>query len=224
VRVVIADDSVLFREGLAGLLRARGLEIVAQVGDAEQLLAAVGATEPDLAVVDIRMPPTHTNEGLLAALELRSRYRGIGVLVLSHHVESSHAARLLADDPRGVGYLLKDRVTDLDEFVSALRRVGAGGSAIDPDVVVALLSRRRQYDRLAALTHREREVLALMAEGRSNPAICDRLFLTTKTVETHVSRIFAKLGLPPAATDHRRVLAVITYLRAGQPPGLPAGC
>jgi len=214
VRVVVAEDSVLFREGLVGLLEARGLEVSAQVGDAEQLLAAVGELSPDLAIVDIRMPPTHTNEGLLAALELRSRHPGVAVLVLSHHVGSNDAARLLADNPRGVGYLLKDRVTDLDEFIDALRRVGAGGSAIDPDVVASLLSRRRANDPLAALTSREREVLALMAEGRSNQAICDRLVLTTKTVETHVSRIFTKLGLSPAPTDHRRVIAVITYLRS----------
>jgi DNA-binding NarL/FixJ family response regulator len=216
VRVVIADDSVLFREGLVGLLTAREVEVVGQVGDAERLLEAVRAHRPDLAVVDIRMPPTHTNEGLLAAMDLRERGHRTGVLVLSHHVESVHAARLLADDPRGVGYLLKDRVSDVDEFIDALRRVAAGGSVIDPEVVSRMLNRRRQRDPLAALTPREREVLALMAEGRSNPAICQRLFLTPKTVETHVSRIFAKLGLPPDASDHRRVLAVITYLRTGE--------
>jgi DNA-binding NarL/FixJ family response regulator len=214
MRIVIADDSVLFREGLVGLLRARGLEVVGQVGDAEQLVTAVDALGPDLAVVDIRMPPTHTNEGLLAALDLRARHPEVGVLVLSHHVESVHAARLLADNPRGVGYLLKDRVSDVDEFVDALLRVGGSGSAIDPEVVSGLLRRRREHDPLAGLTAREREVLALMAEGRSNPAICQRLFLTAKTVETHVSRIFTKLGLPPDAADHRRVLAVIAYLRS----------
>jgi DNA-binding NarL/FixJ family response regulator len=205
VRVVVADDSVLFREGLVGLLRARGLPVVAQVGDAAALLAAVDELRPDLALVDIRMPPSHTNENLLAALELRSRHPQIGLVVLSHHVESVHAARLLADHPRGVGYLLKDRVSDLDEFVESLRRAAARGSVVDPDAVVSLLRRRRTGDPLAVLTAREREVLALMAEGRSNQAICDRLFLTAKTVETHASRIFTKLGLPQLPGDHRRV-------------------
>jgi DNA-binding NarL/FixJ family response regulator len=214
VRVVVADDSVLFREGLVGLLEARGLQVIAQVSDAYQLLEAVGALRPGLALVDIRMPPTHTNEGLLAALDLRARYPDVGVLVLSHHVESTHATQLLADNPRGVGYLLKDRVTDVDEFIDVLRRVGAGECVIDPEVVATLLNRLRANDPLAALTAREHEVLALMAEGRSNQAISDRLFLTVKTVETHVARIFVKLGLPPAPTDHRRVLAVITYLRS----------
>jgi DNA-binding NarL/FixJ family response regulator len=213
VRVVVADDSLLFREGLVGLLEARGLEVVAQVGYADELLDAVDALLPELVVVDIRMPPTHTNEGLLAALELRSRHPHVGVLVLSHHVESTYAAQLLADNPRGVGYLLKDRVTDLDEFVDALRRVGTGASVIDPEIVARLLARQRTNDLLATLTSRERQVLALMAEGRSNQAISDLLFLTAKTVETHVARIFAKLGLVPAPSDHRRVLAAITYLR-----------
>jgi DNA-binding NarL/FixJ family response regulator len=214
VRVVVADDSVLFREGLAGLLEARGLEVIAQVGDADQLIEAVGGLRPSLALVDIRMPPTHTNEGLLAAMELRARHPDVSVLVLSHHVESTHAAHLLADNPRGVGYLLKDRVTDVDEFIDVLRRVGAGGCVIDPEVVATLLNRMRANDPLSVLTPREREVLALMAEGRSNQAISDRLCLTAKTVETHVARIFTKLGLPPAPSDHRRVLAVITYLRS----------
>jgi DNA-binding NarL/FixJ family response regulator len=213
MRVVVADDSVLFREGLVRVLQAAGVQVVAQVGDGAALVAAVDTHRPDAAVVDIRMPPTHTNEGLVAALDLRASHPEVGVLVLSHHVESTHAARLLADDPRGVGYLLKDRVSDVDDFVEALRRIAAGGSVIDPEVVGRLLSRRREHDRLAALTAREREVLALMAEGRSNPAICQRLFLTAKTVETHVSRIFTKLDLPPDAADHRRVLAVIAYLR-----------
>jgi len=219
VRIVVADDSVLFREGLVRLLEARGLEVVAQAGDADQLIKAVDALVPDLALVDIRMPPSHTNEGLLAALELRSRYPDIGMLVLSHHVESTHAVHLLADNLRGVGYLLKDRVTDLDEFIDTLRHIDIGGSVVDPDVVTALLNRQRVNDPLARLTCRERDVLALMAEGRSNQAISDLLFLTTKTVETHIARIFTKLGLPPVRSDHRRVLAVITYLRA---PGGPA--
>ena len=213
MRVVIADDSMLFREGLARLLEAREVEVVAQVADADQLAKAVDALHPELAIVDIRMPPTHTNEGLLAALNLRRNHPDVSVLVLSHHVESTHAAQLLTENPRGVGYLLKDRVTDLDDFVDALKRVAAGGSAIDPDVVASLLARQRTNDPLAALTPREREVLALMTEGRSNPAIGGRLFLTPKTVETHVARIFTKLGLPPTSSDHRRVLAVITYLR-----------
>lgn len=215
MRVLIADDSMLFREGLVHLLQAKGVEVVAQVGDAGELVEAVNALNPDLAIVDIRMPPTHTNEGLLAALQLRRSHPNLGVLVLSHHVESTHAARLLSENPRGVGYLLKDRVTDLDDFVDVLRRIAAGGSAIDPDIVASLLRRERTNDPLAALTPREREVLALMAEGLSNPAISGRLFLTPKTVETHVARIFSKLGLPPATSDHRRVLAVITYLRRG---------
>jgi DNA-binding NarL/FixJ family response regulator len=214
MRVLIADDSVLFREGLVGLLKARGLAVVGQVGDAPHLLAAVDECRPDLAVVDIRMPPTHTNEGMVAALDLRARHPEVGVLVLSHHVESVHATRLLAEDPRGVGYLLKDRVSDVDEFVEALRRVATGGSVVDAEVVSSLLRRRRAPDPLAALTAREREVLAMMAEGHSNPAICQRLFLTAKTVETHVSRIFTKLGLPPDAAGHRRVLAVLAYLRS----------
>jgi len=213
MRVVIADDSMLFREGLARLLEAREVEVVAQVADADQLAEAVDALHPELAIVDIRMPPTHTNEGLLAALNLRRNHPDVSVLVLSHHVESTHAAQLLTENPRGVGYLLKDRVTDLADFVDALKRVAAGGSAIDPDVVASLLARQRTNDPLAALTPREREVLSLMAEGRSNPAIGGRLFLTPKTVETHVARIFTKLGLPPTSSDHRRVLAVITYLR-----------
>jgi DNA-binding NarL/FixJ family response regulator len=214
VRVVIADDSMLFREGLVRLLEARGVQVVGQASTANQLAEAVDTIRPDLAIVDIRMPPTHTNEGLLAALELRLRHPQISVLLLSHHVESTHAAQLLTDNPRGVGYLLKDRVTDMEDFIDALRRVAAGGSAIDPEVIAGLLSRQRANDPLAGLTPREREVLALMAEGRSNPAISGRLFLTSKTVETHVARIFIKLGLPPATSDHRRVLAVITYLRA----------
>jgi DNA-binding NarL/FixJ family response regulator len=224
MRVVVAEDSVLFREGLVRLIEAAGMQVVAQVGDAARLLRAVQDDPPDLVVVDIRMPPTNTNDGLLAALELRATCPDLGVLVLSHHVETAHAARLLADNPRGVGYLLKDRVADLDEFVDALRRVGNGGSVIDPDIVAALIGRRREHDPLAALTSREREVIALMAEGLSNRAIGERLVLTRKTVETHVSRIFVKLGLPLAPSDHRRVLAVITYLRSPESPGrrLPA--
>ncbi len=213
VRIVIAEDAVLFREGLVRLIEATGITVAAHVGDGTALVNAVKTLDPDVAVVDIRMPPTHTNEGLLAAHELRANHPDVGVLLLSQHVETVHAARLLADNPRGVGYLLKDRVADVDEFVDALRRVGSGGSAIDPEIVATLIGRRRDPDPLANLTSRERDVLALMAEGRSNQAIGERLILTLKTVETHVSRIFTKLGLQPDAGDHRRVLAVITYLR-----------
>lgn len=215
MRVVVADDSVLFREGLVRLLGDSGLEVVAQAGDPAELDAAVETERPDVAIVDIRMPPTFTDEGLVAAIDLRTRCPQLGVLVLSHHVETHHAVRLLADRPAGVGYLLKDRVTDLDDFVEAVERVGSQGSVIDPQVVGALLGRRRQQDHLANLTPREREVLALMAEGRTNQAICDRLFLGARTVESHVASIFTKLGLLPAPNDHRRVLAVVTYLRAG---------
>jgi DNA-binding NarL/FixJ family response regulator len=214
MRVVIADDSLLFREGLAGLLNSAGFEVVAQAGDTDGLAAAVAAHNPDVAIVDIRMPPSHTNEGLVAANELRARHPDLGILVLSHHVGSHQAVALLADNPTGIGYLLKDRVTNLVDFVDAVRRVGSGGSVVDPEVVAALLGRRRHHDRLDQLTNREREVLALMAEGLTNHAICDRLTLGGKTVESHVAHIFLKLGLLPAADEHRRVLAVLTYLRA----------
>lgn len=214
MRIVVADDAVLFREGLARLLDSGGLEVVALAGDATQLDAAVEATRPDVAIVDIRMPPTHTDEGLVAAIDLRARHPELGVLVLSHHVETHHAVRLLADHPGGVGYLLKDRVTDLAAFVDAVVRVGSAQSVIDAEVVRALLARRRREDQLAALTPREREVLALMAEGRTNQAIGERLFLGARTVESHVASIFTKLGLLPAPDDHRRVLAVVTFLRA----------
>jgi DNA-binding NarL/FixJ family response regulator len=214
VRVVLADDSLLLREGVARLLEEAGLEVVAQSGDAEDLLRKVGAHKPDVAVVDVRMPPTHTDEGLRAAAEIRERFPAVGVLVLSQYIEEAYAMELLSSDASGVGYLLKDRVADLDRFVDAVRRVGEGGSALDPEVVSRLLGRRREADPLAEISPREREVLQLMAEGRSNHAIANELVVTERAVEKHVTSIFTKLNLPPTADDHRRVLAVLTYLRA----------
>jgi len=214
VRVVLADDAVLLREGVARVLTDAGFEVAGQAGDASRLLALVRTEQPDVAVVDIRMPPTHTNEGLVAALEIRSSDPGVGVLVLSQYVEASHAMQLLGDGGGGVGYLLKDRVADVTEFVDAVRRVGSGGSAIDPEGVAVLLGRRRAGDPLAALTDREREVLALMAEGYSNQGICRRLFLSPKTVETHIGAVFHKLDLRPTDDEHRRVMAVLTHVRS----------
>jgi len=214
MRVVLADDSLLLREGIARLLQDAGMEVVAQAGDGEDLLRKVGAHRPDLAIVDVRMPPTHTDEGLRAAAEIRERFAGVGVLVLSQYIEESYAMELLSDNAEGVGYLLKDRVADIDRFIDAVRRVGEGGSALDPEVVARLLGRRRQEDPLAEVSPRERDVLELMAEGRSNRAIAQALFVTERAVEKHVTSIFAKLSLPPTAVDHRRVLAVLTYLRA----------
>jgi DNA-binding NarL/FixJ family response regulator len=214
LRVVLADDSVLLREGLVRLLTEAGFDVVGQCGTAEDLLAMVRATRPDVAVVDIRMPPTHSNEGLVAADAIRAEYNGrVAVLVLSQYVETEFALRLVTDGGGGVGYLLKDRVADVREFAESLRRVARGGSVIDPEVVALLVNRRRARGPLDDLTDREREVLALMAEGRSNQAICDRLFVTPKTVETHIASIFSKLELLPAPDDHRRVLAVLAYLR-----------
>jgi len=214
LRVVLADDSVLLREGLVRLLTESGFDVVGQCGTAEDLLAMVRATRPDVAVVDIRMPPTHSNEGLVAADAIRAEYNGrVAVLVLSQYVETEFALRLVTDGGGGVGYLLKDRVADVREFAESLRRVARGGSVIDPEVVALLVNRRRARGPLDDLTDREREVLALMAEGRSNQAICDRLFVTPKTVETHIASIFSKLELLPAPDDHRRVLAVLAYLR-----------
>ena len=214
MRVVLADDSLLLREGVARLLEDAGLEVVAQAGDGEDLLRKVGAHKPDVAIVDVRMPPTHTDEGLRAAAEIQERFPGVGVLVLSQYVERTYAAELLSDGRGGVGYLLKDRVADLERFVDAVRRVGEGGSALDPEVVSRLLGRRRREDPLSELSPREKEVLGLMAEGRSNHAIAAQLVVTERAVEKHVTSIFNKLSLPPAQEDHRRVLAVLTYLRA----------
>ena len=211
MRVVIAEDSVLLREGLARLLDEAGFDVVEAVPDGEQLLRAVAEHTPDVVVADVRMPPTHTDEGLRAALVIRTRWPAVAVLVLSQYVEERYATELLAGDTEGVGYLLKDRVADVDEFVAALRRVGDGGAALDPEVVSQLLLRGRRRP-LDALTPREQEVLRLMAEGRSNGAIAAALVVTDGAVEKHVSSIFTKLGLAPADTDHRRVLAVLSYL------------
>ena len=214
MRIVVAEDSVLLREGIVRLLEEAGFEVVGQAGDADDLLRKVSAHKPDVAVVDIRMPPTGTDDGLRAALEIRRRLPGTGVLVLSAYVEEGYALELVGDRADGTGYLLKDRVADVERFVDAVRRVGEGGSVLDPEVVATLLGRRRRGDPLAELTEREREVLALMAEGRSNQAIAEQLVVTERAVEKHVTSIFSKLDLAPAPEDHRRVLAVLTFLRA----------
>ena len=214
LRIVLADDSVLLREGMARLLVEAGFDVVAQAGDADQLLQAIREHRPDVAIVDIRMPPTHTDEGLQAAEAIRAEHgTDVGILVLSQYVETTFALRLVADGAGGVGYLLKDRVEDLEDFADAVRRIAKGGSVIDPQVVAQLVGRRRAKVPLDDLTEREREVLALMAEGRSNQAICDHLFLAPKTVEAHIANIFSKLELLPAPDDHRRVLAVLAFLR-----------
>jgi DNA-binding NarL/FixJ family response regulator len=212
MRVVIAEDAAMFREGLARLLDERGHQVCAAVGDGDALLEAVAAHHPDVAVVDVRMPPTYTDEGLRAALELRRDHPGTGVLVFSQYVETRYAARLLEGNASGVGYLLKDRVADVAEFADALARVAAGGTALDPEVVSQLLGAGRHAHGLSALTRREREVLALMAEGRSNAGIAGALVVSAGVVEKHVASIFGKLGLAPAEGDNRRVLAVLRYL------------
>jgi DNA-binding NarL/FixJ family response regulator/class 3 adenylate cyclase len=212
-RVAIADDSVLLREGIVRLLEEVGFEVVGQSGTADDLIRHVAMHKPDVAIVDIRMPPTHTDEGLRAAREVRERFPDTGVLVLSQYVEAGYALDLLADSAEGVGYLLKDRVSDIEQFAGAVSRVADGGSALDPEVVSRLLGRRREHDPLAELSPREREVMELMAEGRSNQAIAERLFVTLRAVEKHVTSIFTKLGLPASSDDHRRVLAVLAFLR-----------
>jgi len=212
VRVVVADDSTLLREGVVRLLEEAGIEVVGQAGDAEELMRKVRAHKPDVAVVDVRMPPTHTDEGLRAAREIRAELPDTAVLVLSQYVEVAYARELLAESAEGLGYLLKDRVADVTVLTDAVRRVGAGGSALDPEVVSQMLGRRRRDDPLEELTPREREVLGLMAEGRSNAAIAAELVVTERAVEKHVTGIFSKLDLPSSGEDHRRVLAVLRFL------------
>jgi DNA-binding NarL/FixJ family response regulator len=214
VRAVIAEDSVLLREGLVRLLRESGLEVIGAFESADDLLRRVRSESPDIAIVDIRLPPTHSDEGLRAALEIRASQPSVGVLVLSQYLEVALAMTLLADSAEGVGYLLKDRVSDVRDFIDAVRRVADGGSVIDPVIVATLLSRRRSNDPLAELTPREREVLELMAEGRSNQGIADKLVITLRATEKYVSTIFGKLGLPSGGSDSRRVLAVLLYLRS----------
>ena len=214
MRIVIAEDSVLLRAGLTRLLVDAGEEVVATVGDADSLLDVVDRHTPDLAVVDVRMPPTHTDDGLRAAIAVRGRWPDVGILVLSQYVEETYATELLASDTGGLGYLLKDRIADVAEFMEAVRRVGDGGTALDPEVVAQLLARTRRKDPLARLSPREREVLGLMAEGRSNGAIAGELVISAGAVEKHISNIFTKLDLPPDDHGHRRVLAVLRWLES----------
>jgi DNA-binding NarL/FixJ family response regulator len=217
MRAVVADDDYLLREGLARLLTEQGIEVVAQAGDADELLRRVAGHRPDVAIVDIRMPPTHTDDGLRAAIAIREAHPSTGVLLLSHYVEERTALRLLARDAAGVGYLLKGRVSDVRAFADAVRRVADGGSALDPEIVQRLLGAGRRHHAVDELTPREREVLALMAEGRSNLGIAQRLVITERAVQKHVSNIFAKLDLPAEPEDHRRVLAVLMQLTAESP-------
>ncbi|MFF8312821.1 response regulator transcription factor [Streptomyces lydicus] len=219
MRVVIAEDTAILRDGLAQLLELRGVEVVAAVADAESLLAAVAAHRPDAAVVDIRLPPGHTDEGLRAAVALRRDHPGTGVLIFSQYVETAYADRLFGAGFAGVGYLLKERVVDIGEFVDALRRVAAGGTALDPDVVSQLFTASRRAGALDALTPREREVLALMAQGRTNQSIASALTVTERAVEKHIAHVFSKLDLPPSETGHRRVLAVLRYLESERAGG-----
>jgi DNA-binding NarL/FixJ family response regulator len=212
MRIVIAEDAAVIRAGLAEILTDRGHEIVAAVGDAEALKDAVAADKPDVAIVDVRMPPSHTDEGLRAAIAIRRDHPGVGILVFSQYIETRYAADLLATGSGGIGYLLKDRVANVAEFTDAITRIAAGGTALDPEVVSGLLSASRHVSTLSTLTAREHDVLGLMAEGRSNSAIADRIIVSERAVEKHISNIFTKLGLPPSDSDHRRVLAVLAYL------------
>jgi DNA-binding NarL/FixJ family response regulator len=223
MRVVIADDSALMREGIAAFLRRAGVEVAAQASSGEELLRVVEEHGPDVAIVDIRMPPTFTDEGLRAAHEIRSRSPEIGIVILSQHVETGIASRLLAESPGGLGYLLKDRVGDIEEFAATLRSVAAGGSALDREVVGRLLAKRHEDGRLAALSDREREVLTLVAEGRSNKAIGEQLGLSGRGVQKHVTSVFAKLGLAADEDDNRRILAVLEYLRLERPRAAAGG-
>ena len=213
MRVAIAEDSVLLREGLARLLGDAGFDVIARCGRADELRREMLVQVPEVAILDIRLPPTHSDEGLVAAIEIRSRYPGVGVLVLSQYLEVGLAMKLLANSADGVGYLLKDRISDVPEFLAAVRRVALGGSAVDPVIVSTLLGRQRQDDPLAQLTPREREVLELMAVGHSNQGIADRLVITLRAVEKYVSSVFGKLGIPSTVSQSRRVLAVLLYLR-----------
>jgi DNA-binding NarL/FixJ family response regulator len=214
MRVAIAEDSVLLREGLASLLDDAGFDVIAQCQTADELRLKVDSYSPDVAIVDIRLPPTHNDEGLVAALEIRDRHPSVGVLVLSQYMELGLAMKLLADSADGVGYLLKDRISDVDDFVAAVQRVGTGGSVVDPAIVSTLLSRQRSDDPLATLTPREREVLELMATGSSNQGIADELVISLRAAEKYVSSIFGKLGLPSTGSESRRVLAVLMFLRS----------
>jgi DNA-binding NarL/FixJ family response regulator len=214
MRLIVADDSVILRQGLVRLLEDAGFAVVGQTGEVGQLLTLVRTQRPEVAIVDIRMPPTYTDEGLRAACQIQDQYPAVGVLILSHHIETGTAVRIMSRESRGFGYLLKDRIAHLYELTEAITRVAGGGSVIDPEVVDRLLNRSRLASPLDELTERERTVLALMAEGRSNDAIAQRLGVGAKTVETHVRNVFTKLGLEPRHADHRRVLAVLTYLQA----------
>jgi DNA-binding NarL/FixJ family response regulator len=223
VRVVIAEDLALLRDGLERLLRDNGFDVVATVQDGDSLVRTIAAERPDIAIVDIRLPPTFRDEGLRAALELRERAPETAILIVSQYVEHTYANELLADGRGGIGYLLKDRIMDVNDFVDAVRRVANGGTALDPEVVSRLISRQRAGGPLDALTPREREVLSLMAEGRSNAGIATQLVLTVGAVEKHIASILSKLRIPPSESDHRRVLAVVTYLQSGEQGSEPAG-
>lgn len=222
MRVMIAEDAVLLREGLIRLLTELDCEVIAAVGDGDALIAAIEKERPDVAIVDVRMPPTFRDEGLRAAIQIRRKWQNLPILVFSQYVEERYAAELLENGTSGVGYLLKDRVADVREFIVAVRRVASGGTVLDPEVVAQLVTRRRRDERIASLTPREQEVLALMAEGRTNNAIAESLFVSEGTVEKHIRGIFLKLGLEDAESMHRRVLAVLTFLRLGEDePGQP---